>query len=240
MKSNNVILFMRSMTAAAVCMLMFMLPQAVHAQKEIKSLREGNGKYEKGDFKGAEIDYRKALDFKNDYYKGQFNLGDAMYKQEKYDEAAGIFQNLAKTEGMDKYVVSKSYHNLGNSLLQQKKYQESIDAYKNALKANPRDMETKYNLEYAKKKLQMQQQQQQQQQQNKDQNKDQKKDQQQQQQQQNKDQKKDQQQQQQQQQQQISKEDAERMLNALRNQEQKTREKLKEENPGGQKPDKDW
>jgi Ca-activated chloride channel homolog len=224
---------------AAIGLVALFLPLAASAQKEVKYLREGNKNYNNGKYKDAEINYRKALDFKNDYYKGLYNLGDAMYRQQDYDKAAGIFENLAKTEGMDKYVVSKSYHNLGNSLLQQKKYQESIDAYKNSLKANPKDMDTKYNLEYAKKMLQMQQQQQQQQQQNKDQKQDQQKQDQQKQQQQNKDQKKDQQQQQQQQ---ISKEDAERMLNALRNQEQKTQEKLKKEEEKGApaKPEKDW
>jgi Ca-activated chloride channel homolog len=238
MKRSRQFVYARLFLAIAMAWFTTLLiPAAVHAQKEVKSLREGNKKYESGDYKGAEISYRKSLETKNDYYKGQFNLGDAMYRQKNYEEAAGIFQNLAKTEGMDKYVVSKSYHNLGNSLLQQKKYQESIDAYKNALKANPRDMDTKYNLEYARKMMVQQQQQQQQQQQKQDQ----KQDQQQQQQQQKQDQKQDQQQQQQQQNQ-ISKEDAERMLNALRNQEQKTREKLKEEEQQGQrqKPEKDW
>jgi tetratricopeptide (TPR) repeat protein len=229
-----------------VCLAALLIPVVSHAQKEVKYVREGNKNYDNGKYKDAEINYRKALENKADYYKGQFNLGDALYKQKNYPEAANIFENLAKTEGLDKYVVAKSYHNLGNSLLQQKKYQESIDAYKKALKVNPKDMDTKYNLEYAKKMLQVQQQQQQQQKQNQDQKKDQKQDQ-------KKDQKQDQKkednkdqkkegQQQQQQQNQISKEDAERMLNELRNKEQKTLDKLKKQEDNGQntKPVKDW
>jgi hypothetical protein len=118
-----------------------------------------------------------------------------------------------------------------------KKIQESIDAYKKSLKLNPGNMEAKYNLAYAQDLLKQQQQQQQQQQnkdkqyQNKDQNKNQedKK---------NQDQKQDnkenqnnnqeqKQQNQQQQQQNISKEDAERLLKALANDEEKVQEKVK-------------
>ena len=84
-----------------------------------------------------------------------------MYKQQKYDEATKIFQDLTATD-LPKNMSAQAYHNLGNSLLQQKKYQESIDAYKNALKQKPNDIDTKYNLEYAKKKIMQQQQQQQQ------------------------------------------------------------------------------
>lgn len=223
---------------AAVCL--FCLPLLAYPQKEVKHLREGNKQYENNNFKDAEINYRKALEEKADYYKGLFNLGDAMYRQQNYEEAAGIFEKLATTEGMDKYVAARSYHNMGNALLQQKKYQESIEAFKNSLKLNPKDMDTKYNLEYAKKMIQLQQQQQQQQQQNQDQEQDKKEEKKQDQKQdQNKEEKKEQQQQQQDQ---ISKEDAERMLNALRNQEQKTLEKLKEQEEKGQagKPEKDW
>ena len=43
------------------------------------------------------------------------------------------------------------YHNIGNALLKDKKIDKSIDAYKQALKLNPDDPSTKYNLSYALK-----------------------------------------------------------------------------------------
>ena len=125
-------------------------------QKAVKQLRAGNSLYEKGNYKAAEISYRKSLEQQNDYNKAKFNLGDAMYKQQKYDEATKIFQDLTSSE-LPKNMSAQAYHNLGNSLLQQKKYQESIEAYKNALKQKPNDIDTKYNLEYAKKKIMQQQ-----------------------------------------------------------------------------------
>jgi tetratricopeptide (TPR) repeat protein len=211
------------------------------AQKEVKLLRQGNKQYEKGEYKDAEISYRKSFETKNDYYKGYFNLGDALYKQEKYDEAANYFSKIVQSDNVDKKVKAEAYHNLGNCLLQQKKYQESIDAYKNSLKMKPEDKDTKYNLEYARKKIIQQQKQQQQNQQNQNQNQD------------KKDDKKDkndkndknkdkQDQQQQQQQGKVSKQDAERMLNALKNKEKQTQEKLdkvKEKNVNSN-IEKDW
>lgn len=206
-----------------------------YAQKEVKLLRQGNKQYEKGEYKDAEINYRKSFETKNDYYKGYFNLGDALYKQEKYDEAATFFNKIIQSDNVDKKVKAQAYHNLGNCLLQQKKYQESIDAYKNSLKIKPEDKDTKYNLEYARKKIiqQKNQQNQQNQNQNQDKNKDDKKD---------KNDKNKDKQDKQQQQGKVSKQDAERMLNALKNKEKQTQEKLdkeKEKNVNSN-VEKDW
>ena len=143
---------------------------------------------------------------------------------------------------------AKIYHNIGNSFLKSQKYKESIEAYKNALRNNPNDMDTKYNLIYAQKKLQ-QQQQQQQQDQNQDQNQNQDQDQQKNQDQDKKDQNQDQdkkdqdkEQQQQQQKPKISKEDAQRLLQALANDEKKTQKKVKEEQAAAVKvkTEKEW
>lgn len=204
-----------------------------------KLLREGNKLYEKGKFGEAEMNYRKGLELEKENPKGQFNLGDAIYQQKKYDESARIFESLTASKQLDKNAKAEIYHNLGNALLESKQYEKSIGAYKNSLINNPSDKETKYNLEYAKMMLRKQQQQQQQQnQQKKDQDKkDQKQDQQKQ------DQQQDQQKQQQQDPKKISKEDAERMLEALKNDEKKTMQKVKKEKAQAKQPvpsEKDW
>jgi Ca-activated chloride channel homolog len=184
----------------------------IFAQESQKLLRSGNKSYNAGKFKEAEIDYRKSFEKNKEYYKGMFNLGDALYKQNKYAESANIFNQLTQNKDLNNSTKSNAFHNLGNALLQDKKYEESINAYKNALKLNPKDQDTKYNLAYAQKKLIQQQQQ-------KNQNKDQQK----------QDEKKEQQQQQQQQKNEINKEDAEKMLNALNNQEKNLQDKKKKD-----------
>lgn len=195
-----------------------------NAQPVQKLIRSGNNEYKNGRFKDAEIDYRKALTKEPNSQKAAFNLGNALYKQKNYDEAASQYQKVAQSESKD---ASKSnvYYNLGNSLLENKKYKESIDAYKIALRQNPKDEDTRYNLSYALTKLQLQQKQKQEQ---------------------NKKQEQKQQQQQQQQQQQpkpnMSKQDANRMLNAMNNNEKRTIDKTKQKQtaPTQSTPTKDW
>ena len=55
-----------------------------------------------------------------DAYAASFNLADAIYKQEQYEESTPLFRALAeKTD--NKIDKSKNYHNLGNSLLKEQK-----------------------------------------------------------------------------------------------------------------------
>lgn len=208
-----------------------------YSQKENALLRQGNRKFESGNFKEAEKDYRKALELNKESLKGQFNLGTAVYKNNNFEEATKIYNNLADKKA-DREVRSQVFHNLGNSYLQSKEYEKSILAYKNALLNNPKNIDTKYNLEYAKMMLKKQQQQQQQQQQNKDNQdkKEEKKDQNQDQNQQNDQQK------QPQDQKKISKDNADRMLEALKNDEKKTMQKVKKQKAKVQVTgsEKDW
>lgn len=234
------------------------------AQSEKKMVREGNGEYEDGNFSEAEVQYRKALTKNPNYYNGKFNLGDAMYEQENFEESAKLFDELAEAN-LAPEQKAKVHYNQGNNLMQAQKYDEAIDAYKKSLRLNPDDYDAKYNLEYARKKLSDQQQQQDQenQDQDKDQDKEDQKDQEQdknkddqeqdkkdqeqdkndQQKDQNQDNKDQEQDQQQQQQQNISKQDAQRMLDALKNDEKKTLQKLQKEKAKatkGGKTEIDW
>lgn len=219
-----------------------LLSKEVYAQQDRRLIREGNKEFEKEKYDDSEILYRKAQEDTKLPFVTSFNIGDALYKQEKYEEAASQFQKLTEQES-GKLARAGSFHNLGNSYLQASKLEESIEAYKNALRKNPSDLETKYNLAFAQDKLKEQQQEQQQ---NKDQNQDQDQDQDKQdknQDQENQDNKKDQQDQEQQNEpqdqdqnqnqdqkpspDQISKEDAERILQALEDDEKEVQKKVK-------------
>ncbi|MBI3579107.1 MAG: tetratricopeptide repeat protein, partial [Ignavibacteriales bacterium] len=148
--------------------------------------------------------------------------------------------------------------NIGNSLFKTNKLPESIEAYKQALKLNPNDEDTRYNYQLAKERLKQNQNQQNnnnkqkndkqqedkkdQQQQQKDQQKDQQNKQQQEQPQQNQDAKQDQtkQQQAQQQKNQMPKEQADRILEALRNNEKEIQKHLRKREGARIKVEKDW
>jgi Ca-activated chloride channel homolog len=237
MKRNRPIYRNGSYLLRTITGLVFLLALtgSVAAQGEKKFVRQGNRDYGKDKFSQSEILYRKAADKNKTYPDAVFNIGDALYKQKKFEDAGREFTgNSSMNEKRPK--KADAFYNLGNSMFMANKLKESIEAYKSSLKLDPGNMEAKYNLAYAQDMLVKQQEQQKQQQNqgnNKDQNKkDQNKDQQNKNnQQQNKDQKnQDQQQhnqQQQQQQQAISKEDAERLLNAIANDEKNVQEKVK-------------
>ena len=206
--------------------LLLLLP-GLKAQEEREYIRKGNRLYKKGEFAGSEGMYRRAQSQEKSTADGGFNLGDALYKQGRYGEAAEEFARAASASGDDRDRLAESFYNLGNSLLKDQKYDESIEAYINSLKLKPENMEAKYNLAYAQDQLRKQQEQQQNQDQEKQDNKDDSKS----------DEKKPEDQQndegkenqQQSPQQSISREDAKRLLDALAASEKKTQEKVQNE-----------
>lgn len=146
--------------------LVFASSFSLQAQNDRKVIRHGVKSYEEGDFSEAEVQFRMAEDINQESYEAQFNTGAALYGQEKYEETFKQYKTLAEKDEHPESMASV-WHNMGNSLLESQKYEESIEAYKSSLRLNPGDQDSKYNLAYAKQKLQEQQEQQQ------DQNKDQ-------------------------------------------------------------------
>ena len=213
---------------------------AVYSQTdEQKLIREGNKLYKDKKYAEAQKNYLDALAKQAHSYRGAFNLGDAYYKLGKYKEAAEQFEMLAARKTSND-TLAKVYHNLGNAYLKQKEYEKSINAYKNALKRNMNDEETRYNLAYAQKMLKLQKQQQEQQKKEQE-KKDQEKKDQEKKPNDKKDEKKDQKQEKQEQQN-ISKEDAQRLLEAMNNDEKKLRDKMNEKKAKVARSDieKDW
>ena len=135
-----------------VAVTLFVTTEA-QAQKwpERSRVRRGNRAYERLDYDRAEERYREAQQLSDTCFEATFNLGDALYKQQKFDEAEKVFTALAADSTRNNLDRAHSYYNLGNSLFQQKKYQEALAAYKRSLRLNPADLETKYNYAYTKK-----------------------------------------------------------------------------------------
>jgi Ca-activated chloride channel homolog len=145
----------------SVLFCVFLIASAsMYSQVDKKFIRKGNREYDKNKFPESEISYRKAVDTNKQSPDAVFNTGDALYKQNKFEDAGKQFvESTSQTN--DKLKKSDGYYNLGNSLLQTKKFPESIDAYKNSLKLNPGNIQAKYNLAYAADQLKKEQEQQQ-------------------------------------------------------------------------------
>jgi Ca-activated chloride channel family protein len=226
----------------------------VFSQAERKYVRRGNRLYEDKKYQEADILYRKALEKSPGSTAAGYNLGNTLYRQNQFDAAAQRYKELAGKQ-KDILVKNSDYYNLGNALYKSGKYQECIDAYKNALRKMPGDMDAKHNLQLAMKKLEMQKQQKNKEDQqnkkdnkqdNKDKNKqDNKKDDNQKQNQDKQNQpedKKDQQKDQQNVKGQISPKDAERILQALENEEKNVLKKVQDQQKQVKKipVDKNW
>ena len=125
---------------------------SLQAQTVEKQIRKGNRQYRKGNYTEAETQYRKALDAKPNNVDAQFNLGDALCKQENYQGAIEAFQKVIELTP-DAKLKSKAVFNTGNCLLEQGKYYDAFNIYKIALKFDPDNADALYNLEYCRKHL---------------------------------------------------------------------------------------
>lgn len=207
--------------------------------KEKNKLRDGNDYYQEKDYVKAEEQYRKSLVADSTYLKAQYNLANSTYKQntsDKLQNALKYYETYLKGNSHeDTLNNANAMYNRGNTNFQlfntdtstakMEYLKKANQDYKQALKLNPNDSAAKYNFALTQylldknKDNQQNQNQQQEQQQN-------------QQQQQNKSQDNKQEEQKDQNtppqpQRMQDKKDMDRMLEALKNNEKNTLEKVK-------------
>ena len=115
-------------------------------------IRQGNRQYRKGNYAEAEVRYRKALENRATSAEAQFNLADALFQQENYDEAMSAFQKVLEMTP-DAKLKSKAVFNMGNCLLAKEKYYDAFNIYKVALKLDAGNEDALYNLEYCRAHL---------------------------------------------------------------------------------------
>lgn len=179
--------------------------------------QEGTRLYREGKFPQAAEAFQRALGDSASRAAAQYNLGNALYKKGDFAGAAKAFEEAAQ-QGKN----ADAAYNMGNSYAEQKQWQQALEAYKAALQARPGAADAQRNYAYARKQLQRQQEQQQQKQQQKEQpqpkdpeaakpNPS-----------------------------NLTKEQAERMLQALRQEEQKISDRKHENQDAPTPPDKDW
>ena len=133
--------------------------QMLSAQTDKSEVRKGNREYRKGEFKEAEIDYRRALVKDSLSFAANYNLACDLYRQEQYDEAGNYMKKIADQAAASAR-ESDYYYNLGDIALAKQDYKGAVDAFEKALLLNPGDLDAKENYVYAKMMLQNQQNQQ--------------------------------------------------------------------------------
>ena len=120
-----------------------------------KEIIKGNDAYKKKQYNEAAGAYQKALK-KSPDATAYYNLGNALYKTDKLDEALKSYDNTVQNS-KSYSLKENAYYNGGVVLQKQNKLPECIKAYKNALKIDPNDEEARQNLERAMQQLKQQQ-----------------------------------------------------------------------------------
>ena len=144
--------------------LLLLFSFSAFAQQENTDIRTGNRLYEQGKFTEAEVAFRRALEINQQSFEAHFNLGNALFRQERFDEALRHYAYsralLAPENEVDRARLAVAYHNLGNAFLMNGRFAQneeqatqiilnSIEAYKNSLRINPLSDETRFNLAFA-------------------------------------------------------------------------------------------
>lgn len=190
------------------------------AQQADKLIAKGNEAYKLQQYDKAALAYKEALQMEPGNTTASFNLGNALFKDKKFEEAGLQFDALARTSP-DKAIQAKSLYNKGVAYTQQKKLEESIEAYKQSLKLNATDSFTRENLQRALNEKKQQQQQEQKQDNNQQ-------------------QKKQEQKEQKPKPNKLNQQQVQQLLKALEEQEKKLQEKVMKRPPVAGQPDKDW
>lgn len=112
---------------------------------------EGNQKFNGKDYDGASSKYMEAIKSNEKDFTAHYNLGNALYKNKKYEEAKTEFE---KAQQLSQTLPDKaaSLHNLGNTYMQMNQPEKAADYYKQSLKQNPYNESTRKNYEIAKLK----------------------------------------------------------------------------------------
>ncbi|MFH0800427.1 MAG: VWA domain-containing protein [Pseudomonadota bacterium] len=121
--------------------------------------REGERFYNEGKYAEALESFLSAqVDDPNDL-RLSYNIANSCYKLGKFDEAAKMYSGMS--EKLKGALKERSVYNLGNSFFKGLKLEDAVKSYEDALKLDPKDADAKYNLELAKKALELKKQQQQ-------------------------------------------------------------------------------
>ncbi len=138
-------------------LLLWGLSSQLAGQTVPEQVAQANQLYREGKFDQAKKEYLEALKRRPELPELHFNLGDALYKSEEYEDARESFKESLREAPRE--LQSNAWYNLGNALFRQGELQESLEAFKESLRLNPADVDAKHNLEYVLKQMKEQPQQ---------------------------------------------------------------------------------
>ena len=135
--------------AASVLFMCFEFTASAQTDKE--TIKKGNDAYKRNDYEAAIQNYDLAVKRNSANAAAQYNLGNALYKKDKKEEALAAYEK-AETALVKPADKSRALYNKGVVQQSDKKQEECILTYKNALKLDPDNVSARHNLQIALKK----------------------------------------------------------------------------------------
>ncbi len=129
-----------------------------------KDGRRGNAHYKSGNYEAAADAYYRGLAAYETgtpdaaYYGLQNNLGAALHQQGDFALARPAFARAMETAPSQADFARAAY-NAGNNAFREEQAEAALDFYKKALLADPANADAKFNYEFVKRRLEQQQQQ---------------------------------------------------------------------------------
>ena len=117
-----------------------------------RALKTGNEAYTDGNYHAAQIAFREAALQKPDSPLAHYNLGTALYRSGRFNEAIEAFRaslSRHKTESEATLRLAHIYYNLGNTQFKMGDIGGAIEAYRHSLRLNPDDVDAQHNLALA-------------------------------------------------------------------------------------------
>jgi tetratricopeptide (TPR) repeat protein len=140
--------------AVIVSLLVF---QHLNGQTTKKEIIAGNKAYNKSAYSEAVQAYERALQRSATNEVATYNLGNALYKDDKAEKAIEAYTSVIKRTA-DPEKKAHAWYNKGVAHHKLKQNSEAIDSYKNALKLKPTDEQARQNLQRLLQEMKQQQQ----------------------------------------------------------------------------------
>ena len=110
MKQHTIIRFLLCLAAIA-----FSGAAAAQHMPERSLVRKGNRQYDKGNYEQSIERYTRALEAAPQSFEAAYDLGNALYKAERYDKAAETMRAAAADTLRTDAERAEAFYNLGNA-----------------------------------------------------------------------------------------------------------------------------
>lgn len=126
-------------------------PAGAFAESFEEFVKKGNEAYQRGEYQEALHFYQKAEIEKPESPGNEYNKAGARVKLGDYESALEDYQKSLLSDNVN--WVRDAHFNMGNLAYMQDDYKSAIEQYQQAVELDPTDLDAKYNLELARKKL---------------------------------------------------------------------------------------